>query len=335
MAEVRHYLTPYDLDATQRARVLQRARALKADYIAPRASRLRIGALYFNPSLRTRASFEQAAWVLGGTCQTLNAMGDTWKLELDPDAIMDGDTAENIVEAARVLGRYFHVLGVRAFPSGKEPWDSERTEPVLRRFAEHAGCSVVSLEGAAWHPCQSLADQLTMQEHFGQDLTGIPVAMTWAWHPRALPTAVPNAFVAQMALAGADLRIVHPEGYDLDAGFMAQARDAAAASGGRITVSNDRAAVEGAKVVYVKNWAPPGNLTPPVPELRHWITDEASLRGTDDAKVMHCLPVRRNVVIAGEVLDGPRAIVTQQAENRLWAQAALVEFLWKEQGVRA
>ncbi len=322
-----HVISPADLSDEARASVLERAASLKASDPAPTPNRLRVGALYFNPSLRTRASFEQAVRVVGGACQTLNATQDTWAIELDPDAVMDGAAVENIVEASRVLGSFFHLLGVRSF-RGAAPWAVERTEPVLRRIAEHAGVPVISLEGATHHPCQALADHLTLRETFGANLRGLPVALSWAWHPRALPMAVPNSFLLEAALAGCDVTVVHPRGYELDPELMATARQAAAARGGGVSVSHDQAeGLAGKQVVYVKSWGPidvPG-ATPP--ELRSWIVDEPTLSVAPEARVMHCLPVRRNVVISGAVLDGPRSLVVEQAGNRLWAQAGLVQHL--------
>ncbi len=335
MADLLHVLSPSDLTDADRSIVLARAGALKRADPDPRPNRLRVGALYFNPSLRTRASFEQAVRIIGGSCQTMNATSDTWALELDPDAVMDGDKVENIAEAARVLGQFFHLLGVRSF-RGTAPWEIERTEPVLHKIARYAGVPIISLEGTTHHPCQGLADLMTMHETFGPDLTGLPVALSWAYHPKALPTAVPQTFLMQAALAGCDVSLVHPRGFDLDADVMAAARSEAAARGGNVTVSHDRVGgLAGRRVVYVKSWGRLDLSGPTDPDLRAWQVDEAALKMTDQARVMHCLPVRRNVVIAGEVLDGPRSLVVQQAGNRMWAQAALVEHLARRQGVIA
>ena len=335
MPEPLHILSPADLPDADRAQVLERARALKAADPHPVANRLRVGAMYFNPSLRTRASFEQAVRIVGGSCQTMNVNQDTWALEFDPNAVMDGDKVENIAEAARVLGRFYHLLGVRSF-RGQSTWEIERSEPILRKIAHYAGVPVISLEGATHHPCQSLADLLTMQETFGQDLSELPVALCWSWHPRALPAAVPHSFVLQAALAGADVAIVHPEGLELDSGILDQARTAAAARGGKVSIHYDRKeGLKGRRVVYAKSWGPLFSGQPADASLRHWCLDEDAMKGTDNGRVMHCLPVRRNVVVSGELLDGPRSLVVNEAENRLWVQAALVEHLARLQGVIA
>ena len=324
---------PADLSAAQRDQLMRRAAHFKASKLPPTPSRLRVGALYFNPSLRTRASFEQAVALLGGNCQTLNTSMDTWGLELDPTAIMDGTAVESVVEAARVLGRYFHILGVRSFRTDG-PWSEQRCEPVLSQFAEHSGIPIISLEGAVHHPCQSLADLLTMREHFGDDLAGLPVTLCWSWHPKALPAAVPHSFLMQAALAGCDIAIAHPVGFDLDADIVTTATVAARSSGGDVTIHHERsAALVGRRLVYVKSWGPLNEGSATAPDLRPWCIDERALSPTDDGKVMHCLPVRRGVVITSDVLDGARSLITDQAENRLWAQTALLELLGTECGV--
>jgi ornithine carbamoyltransferase len=329
---MRHFLSPTDITPSEREWILNRAVELKAQRSANPATSLRVGSLFFNPSLRTRISFEQAAQVIGGTCQTLNAGGDAWKIEMDPNAVMDGDSAECVVEAAGVLGRMFHILGVRSFPQGR-PWDVEKTEPILRAFADNADCPIVSLEGALHHPCQALADHLTMREHFGET-KGLKAALVWGYHPKALPTAVPNSFALQSALAGCDLTIVRPDGFDLDSDVMGQVE---AAAGGPVKTTSDyQAGLEGAQVVYVKSWGrldQPGQPTDS--SLSNWTFDEDKLAMTNQAKVMHCLPVRRNVVLSGSILDSDSSIVLDEAENRLWAQAGLLDFLAKEIGVTA
>lgn len=291
----------------------------------------RVGGLYFNPSLRTRVSWEGAAEVLGCASQTLNAGQDMWAMEMDPLAVMDQDRQECVVEAAGVLGRFFDVLGVRSFPKGG-PWEEEREEPVLKAFAQHCGTNLVSLEGAMHHPCQGLADHLTMKEEFGPYLEGLPVVLMWGWHPRHLPMAVPNTFALQSVLAGAQLTIAHPEGWDLDPGFMQTLSEQAELRQRPVKVVHSKEeALKGAKAVYVKAW---GRLSTPgerAPEgLRDWMLGDELWSSTENAKVMHCLPTRRNVEISSSVLDSPRSIVLQQAENRLWAQAGLIDFLLRD-----
>lgn len=334
----RHFLAPTDLSPTERTQILTRARELKRTQAPPTPKNLRVGSLFFNPSLRTRVSFEQAVWLLGANCQTLNSTADSWGLEFDPQAVMDQDRVENVVEAAGVLGRYFHLLGVRAFPTD-HPWEVEKTEPVLRAFADHSGIPVISLEGALHHPCQSLADHLTLLEHFGPDLRGLKVAMTWAYHPNPLPMAVPHSFALQAALAGVDLTLAYPPGYDLDGDVMQEITKASIESGGGLRITNEQAdGLADADVVYVKSWGRQDLWADKTAERearkphRTWILNDATWQHTNNAKVMHCLPVRRNVVIGADILDSDRSIVLDEAENRLWAQAALIEFLAKTEG---
>ncbi len=333
MSELLHVIAPQDLADADREIVLARAAELKAIDPHPVPNHLRVGALYFNPSLRTRVSFEQAARLLGGSCQTLDASRDTWAIDFDPDAVMDGSTVENIAEAARVLGQFFHVLGVRSF-RGSSPWVIERTEPVIRRVAAYAGVPVVSLEGTTHHPLQALADHLTMRESFGRDLRELPVALTWAWHPNALPMAVPHSFLMESALAGCDVRVVHPKGYELDDDVMARARSEAEARGGRVRVMHELdEGIADCAVVYVKSWGRIDASGSNDPSLRGWRIDRDTLAPAPGARVMHCLPVRRNVVVSGEILDSPRSLVVKQAGNRLWAAAALMEHLAHTAGV--
>lgn len=329
----RHFLSPLDLSPQERLQVLRRAAELKKLPKPLDRNRLRAGALFFNPSLRTRISFEQASQLIGGTCQTLNAGADLWKMEMDPSATMDKDSVECVAEAARVMGRMFHLLGIRAFPTGG-PWEVEKTEPVLKAFAEYSGTSIISLEGAMHHPCQGLADELTMLEHSDWNLKGRKVVLSWAWHPKHLPMAVPNTYALQSALAGANLVIARPDGYDLDPELMAQIETAANKNGGSVSTTTDQpAAVENAFFIYTKSWGTMLNSNPAPENLKSWTTNRALWEKSNGAKIMHCLPVRRNIEISSDLLDSEHSIVTDEAENRLWAQAALIEFMAKENGI--
>lgn len=329
---MRHFISPLDLSRGERLSILERAGYWKQVQDAPTPRNTRVGALFFNNSLRTRVSFEQAAWRLGAHCLTLNSGSDTWQIELDSDAIMDQTSVENIVEAAGVMGRYFDILGIRAF-AGSQAWSYERTEPILSAFMKYAGIPILSLEGGVHHPCQGLADELTLRETFG-DPTGEPVTLMWAWHPNPLPTAVPNTFALQAALAGCNLTIAHPEGYDLDEEIMGQVRAAAESNGGSVRVTHDgQDGLANARAVYVKSW---GSLKfwddkdadrAYRANLRDWRLDADNWRATDTAKVMHCLPVRRNLKISGDLLDSEHSLIYEQAENRLWAQTALLEHM--------
>jgi N-succinyl-L-ornithine transcarbamylase len=242
----------------------------------------------------------------------MNQDKDNWAIEWDDGAVMNEGKAEHVKDAAAVLGRYCDLLAIRAFPSLTDRARDE-AEVVLEQFIRYAGVPVVSLESATRHPLQSLADVATISE-----LTGgrqAKVLLTWAPHVRALPQAVPNSFAEWALAAGHELTIAHPPGYALDPSFT---------QGASITHDQD-AALREAEFIYVKNWSArePYGATPPV--AGDWLLNEARLENNSAAKVMHCLPVRRNVELSDELLDGPRSLVLHQAANRVWAAQAVLQ----------
>ena len=278
---------------------------------------------------------EVAVSSLGGTPVTLSVGGEAWAMEYENGTVMDGVAAEHVREGAGVLGRYCDMLGVRAFPPG-EDYAKDRAEPVLLAFAEHSGVPVVNLESTLSHPCQAMADAMTLQQRLG--LThGRRVLLTWAYHPKALPMAVPNSFLLSAARLGADLVLARPEGYGLDPEVLREAEENARESGGSLRVTEDRdAAYNGVEAVYAKSWGSLLDYGQPEAEaarrrrLKDWRVTEARMTRGKNAFFMHCLPVRRNVVVDDEVLDGPRSAVLDEAENRLHAQRAILEWLAKE-----
>lgn len=294
-----------------------------------------VGLIFFNPSLRTRVSMELAVARLGGTPVALSVGGDAWAMEYQDGVVMDGPAAEHVREGAGVLGRYCDLLGVRSFPHGKS-YDEDRREPVLNGFARYSGVPVVNLESPLDHPCQAMADAMTLRQRL-RPLAGRRVLLTWAYHPKALPMAVPNSFVMAASRLGLHLVVARPAGYDLDPEILRVAEEHTAASGGRLEVTEDvESAYEGVEVVYGKSWGALADYGDADAEgarrgrLRDWrVTEERMARGRD-ALFMHCLPVRRNVVVDDEVLDGPRSIVLDEAENRLYAQEAILEWLAEE-----
>lgn len=295
----------------------------------------KVVALYFmNPSLRTRASMESACARLGARAITLDAgAGGVWGLEHRDGVKMDGPAAEHVREAAPVLARYADAIGVRAFPK-LEKWAEDKAEPMLSAFARFSPKPVISLEGSARHPLQALADAMTLVERFERPL-GRKFVVTWAPHPKPLPMAVPNSAIEAGALAGMDVVLACPPGWELDPDVVAGAQQLARHTGGRVSTTTDQAAaIEGAHAVYAKSWGALSHYGRWEDEARaraahaSWTVDERKLAHTNDAVFMHCLPVRRDVVVTGEVLDGPRSIVVDQAENRLWtAMAVLLELL--------
>jgi N-acetylornithine carbamoyltransferase len=290
---------------------------------------LSIALVFFNPSLRTRASMEVAIYELGGNAVTLDVGKGTWSLEYRDRVVMDGDKTEHIKEAARVLSRYVAGIGVRAFPEMKN-YKDEIADPVVRAFAEHSDAPVFNLESSLYHPFQALADGMTMREKLGT-VAGQRVVLSWAYHPKPLPMAVPNSFALIASQLGCDLTIACPPEYDLGDEAMSDITTAARASGGRVHVARDfREACQGARIVYAKSWGGKDFYGRPEADIetrqqyRDWRIDEDVMHATDGGWFMHCLPVRRNVVVTDAVLDGPQNAAIDEAENRLHVQKAVL-----------
>lgn len=276
-----------------------------------------LGMIFLNPSLRTRLSTQIAAKNLGMEVVVFNIDKEGWQLEMNDGAIMSGNTTEHVKEAAAVMGQYFDIMSIRTFPGLKDK-EEDYTEKYINQFIKYAGVPVVSLESATLHPLQSLTDVITIRERW-QQARKPKVVMTWAPHVKALPQAVPNSFAQWMNAWGeADFVITHPKGYELDPKF----------SGNAPVEYNQDKALQDADFIYVKNWSSYKDYGKITSTDSSWMISNRKLEKAPDAKVMHCLPVRRNVVIADEVLDGPQSIVIPQAGNRVWAaQAVLSEIL--------
>lgn len=312
------------------AALARRALALRGGAPARQFPGKRIVNVFLNSSLRTRTSMEAAAQNLGMHAITLNPGADAWKMEVREGVVMDGDCPEHMKDAIPVLAQFADLLGVRAF-AGLKDADEDRADPVLAAFVRYSPVPVVNLESAKWHPMQGLADAATMIHKLG-DLRGQKIVMTWAPHPRTLPQAVPNQFAMTAALLGADLTIAHPEGFDLDRQTLERVTGIAEARGGRIRLTNDQdAAMHGARVVYAKNWSGSSFYGRREEEasirktLGSWTVTGAKMARTEDAGFMHCLPVRRNVVVADEVIDSPNSWTTEEAGLRLWTAMAALE----------
>lgn len=295
-----------------------------------------LGMVFFNPSLRTRTSFEAAMLRGGGHAIVLEVGGGVWKLEDREGVIMDQDRTEHLKEAVPVLGRYVDFLAVRSFSSGAGD-DEDVIDPVINGFRKYSEVPVVSMESAREHPCQGLADVLTLKERF-EELRGLPVTLTWAPHMKALPKAVPNSFLLSAAACGCDVRVAHPEGFDLHPEVMAQANALAASTGGAVRVTHDqREALEGSVCIYAKAWGPSTAIHPDpsthAAMLRkpEWAPTLAHFDGMrEDAVAMHCLPVRRNLEVMDDVLDSPRSAVIDEAENRFHVQRVLLDLLARQ-----
>jgi len=288
-----------------------------------------VALVFFNPSLRTRASMQVGIYELGGNAVVLEPGGTSWTLEHRTGAVMDSDKTEHVAEFVRVLERYCVAIGVRTFAALKD-WQEERTDPILNAFAKYASVPIINLESAMHHPCQSLADMLTIREKLGAGRKR--VVLTWAWHPKPLPMAVPNSFALAAAQMGHDLLIAHPPGYELDEELMETSGKLADDSGGSLEITNDiEAAFSGAEVIYAKSWGGKefyGNSEQETITRaryrRKWIVDEEKMARTNDAIFMHCLPVRRNVIVTDGVIDSPASVVIDEAENRLHVQKAIL-----------
>ena len=288
-----------------------------------------VALVFFNPSLRTRASMQVGIYELGGNAVVLEPGGTSWTLEHREGAVMDEDKTEHVAEFVRVLERYCVAIGVRTFAELKE-WPEERLDPVLNSFANYASVPIINLESAMHHPCQSLADMMTIREKLGAGRKRI--VLTWAWHPKPLPMAVPNSFALAAAQMGHDLLIAHPPDYELDEELMETSRRLAVESGGNLEITNDiEAAFAGAEVIYAKSWGAKqfyGNSEQDIitraKYRRKWIVNEEKMESTNNAIFMHCLPVRRNVIVTDEVIDSPASVVIDEAENRLHVQKAIM-----------
>lgn len=279
----------------------------------------RIGLLFLNPSMRTRLSTQLAAQNLGMEAIVFNVGQDGWMLEFEDEAIMSGNTVEHVKDAAPILGKYFDILGIRTFPSLKNKAD-DYSELYIKQFIKYAEIPVLSLESATLHPLQSLTDIITITETF-KEKRKPKIVLTWAPHVKALPQCVANSFSQWINAWGeADFTITHPEDYELDETFTK----------GASIVHNQDEALRDADFVYVKNWSTYMDYGRIYCNDPKWMLSNKKLQLTNNAKVMHCLPVRRNVELSDEILDGMNSIVTQQASNRTWAaQAVLSELLKK------
>ncbi|MBX5439014.1 MAG: N-acetylornithine carbamoyltransferase [Thermoflavifilum sp.] len=315
---MKHFLSVHDvqdLDALIQRALDYKANPWKDQHLGKNK---RVGLLFLNPSLRTRLSTQIAARYLGMEVMVFNVDKEGWALEFEEGAIMSGNTSEHVKDAAPILGKYFDILCIRTFPTLVNR-EEDYSELYIRQFVKYAGVPVVSLESATLHPLQSLTDLITMHEYWPNSKARPKVVLTWAPHVKPLPQCVANSFAQWVNAWGkAEFVITHPEDYELDESFT---------RGAYITYDQNEA-LRDADFVYVKNWSTYRDYGKIYSNDPEWMLTEEKLSLTRDAKVMHCLPVRRNVELSDEILDGPHSIVTQQAANRVWAaQAVLSEIL--------
>lgn len=280
----------------------------------------RIGCLFLNPSMRTRLSTQVAAQQLGMETVIFNVGNEGWSLEFEEGAIMNGTTVEHVKDAAPIMGNYFDILAIRTFPGLKDR-EVDYGEHIIKQFIKYAGIPVLSLESATLHPLQSLTDLVTITESWhatNNTLAKPKVVLTWAPHVKPLPQCVANSFAQWVNAWGqADFVITHPKGYELADEFT---------QGATIEYDQEKA-LKDADFVYVKNWSaysPYGSMPPFEGD---WMLTTEKIGQTCNAKVMHCLPVRRNIELSDEILDGPNSIITQEASNRVWAAQAVISSL--------
>jgi N-succinyl-L-ornithine transcarbamylase len=319
---MKHFISAHD--ATDINALVNKALAYKANPFLDKqlGAHKRIGLLFLNPSLRTRLSTQVAAQNLGMEPIVFNVDKEGWALEFTEGAIMNGTTVEHIKDAAPILGNYFDILCIRTFP-GLVNKEEDYGEKIINQFIQYAGVPVVSLESATLHPLQSLTDIITIQETIAQSSTKqnkrSKVVLTWAPHIKSIPQCVSNSFSQWVNAWGeADFVITHPLGYDLDTQFT---------QGATITHHQEEA-LKDADFVYVKNWSSYELYGQVLCKDEQWMLTNKKLALTNDAKVMPCLPVRRNVELSDEILDGPNSLVTKQASNRVWAaQSVLASIL--------
>lgn len=331
-----NFLKTSDLSKSELELLIRRAVEMKAARGSdekPLAGRS-VALVFFNPSLRTRASMQVGIFELGGNPVILEPGSTSWTLEHREGVVMDGDRTEHLKEFVRVLERYVCAIGVRTFAELRD-WNTERTDPILNAFATYASVPIINLESAMHHPCQAMADMMTIREKLGEGRK--KVLLTWAWHPKPLPMAVPNSFALASAQCGHDIRITNPKGFELDDDLLSEIEVQAKANGSTVEYTNNvDEAFDGIDVVYAKSWGskrfygnPEGDLRERAVHRDKWIVDEAKMGRTSDALFMHCLPVRRNVIVTDAVIDSPKSVVIDEAENRLHVQKAIMAELLK------
>lgn len=332
----RHLIRLHDLSQGEIDDLIDHSQRLKRRSTRSELAGRTVGMLFFRGSLRTRISFEAAVHQLGGQTINLSASSDFWELEDREGTVMDGKAPEHIKDAAAVLSRYVNALAVRPATAGQS-WEVDRRDAQIASWAKHASVPVINMESALWHPLQALADLLTLRESLGA-LAGRKLALVWVHSPEPATLSVPHSVLVPALRAGMQVSIAHPPGYELDEGVMDEARSAAAAGGGQLrSCGSLEEAARGAHVIYARSWLSLKDYGNPTLGASHrarqssWRIDRKLMELGDRARLMHAMPVRRNVEVADEVLDGPQSLVYAQAENRLHSQKALLNLLLKVQ----
>jgi N-acetylornithine carbamoyltransferase len=308
---MKHFINTSEYSRDGLENILKNAienRGLRSNALAGKA----VALLFFNSSLRTRSSFEVSLYHLGGHSTTLEVGAGVWNLEFREGAVMNADKAEHVKDAARVLSRYFDAICVRSFP-GLKNFDEDMADPVIEAFRTYATVPVINMESCLYHPCQAMADMMTIKERFGKT-EGVKVALAWSYHIKALPTAVPNSFAIAAKQFGCDLTIVAPPEFPLPNKVMDQLGD--------VKITHDPKVLKEQQVVYAKSWGSLLDYGKPAPEkYQNWMVN---LEKIGQATFMHCMPLRRNVEIADDVLESSQNAIYDEAENRLHVQKAIL-----------
>lgn len=333
-AAPRHFLRLCDLADREIDDILDLAARLRRGVRGANLANKTVGLLFFRGSLRTRSSFEVALNQLGGHALNLNAQTDFWRLEERAATVMDGEAPEHIRDAAAVLSCYVDALAIRPALAGQS-WERDRQDSELEAWAKHSQVPVINMESALWHPLQALADLMTLRDSLG-DLSQRRIAITWTRSPNPGSPAVVHSVLMAALRAGMSVSLAHPKGFDLDPSVLDEAAIQAANTGGSLEMGNDMTeAVRGAHVVYARSWWPLdsyGNATLTASRLARetgWCVDERTMAQGDEARLMHAMPVRRNLEITDEVMDGPRSLLIEQAANRLHTQKGLLSLLFR------
>ena len=311
---MKHFISLKDLPSFQEAVNLAKSLKQNPYEFEAQGKCKTLGLLFFNPSLRTRLSTQKAAQQLGFSTMVMNFSNEAWALEFEDGTQMRGIRSEHVREAAAVVSQYCDMVAIRAFASLTDK-EQDEAEIVLNSFAKYADIPVINMESATGHPLQALADALTLEEHKTSHRP--KVVLTWAPHPKALPHAVGNSFTQMMEFQDADYVITNPEGYDLDKNITK----------GIPVIHNQEEALKDADFVYAKNWCSYSQYGQILRTDDAWLLTEEKMALTNNAKFMHCLPIRRNIVAADGVLDSPNALVIEQANNRTFAAQAVLKTL--------
>jgi len=331
---LKHFLNTQDWSRAELDALLAQAAQFKRQKNGYALKGRSIALLFFNPSMRTRSSFELGAFQLGGHAIVLQPGKDAWPIAFELGAVMDGQAEEHIAEVAQVLGRYVDMIGVRAFPKFID-WQQDRQDLVLNAFARYSSVPVINMETIT-HPCQELAHIMALQEYFGStDLRGKKYVLTWTYHPRPLNTAVANSALTIATRMGMDVTLLCPTpDYILDTRYMDWAQQNVAENGGSLQISHDiEQAYQGANIVYAKSWGALPFFSNWEAEkairdrYKHFIVDEAKMSLTRDAAFSHCLPLRRNIKATDAVMDSAQCIAIHESENRLHVQKAIMTAL--------